>query len=130
MCWKQEWASAINNIQHAIEHIEKAQNKLMKRKERNKGALKYKWVDRHDFYEKEKIEARITKNNAGIEQCKGVITELKERQDELFKMIHQYGISKSDDPMRVYKLMGKYPYAEKLKEYKIEERETKKELNW
>lgn len=113
MCWKQEWAHAINNLQHAIEHIEKAQNKLEKRMERNEAAL-------DKSHEQVKILARITKNHAGIEQCKDVITELKTRQDELFKMIHEYGISKSDDPKRVYKLMGKYPFAEKLKEFSYE----------
>lgn len=117
MCWKQEWASAINNLQHSIEHIERAQDKLEKRKERNEAALKKKY--KTDFYEETKIKARITKNNAGVEQCKGIITELKKRQDQLFIMIHEYGISKSDDPKRVYKLMGKYPFTEKLKEYEI-----------
>jgi len=101
MCWKQEWAHAINNLQNAIEHIKRAQDKLEKRMERNESAL-------DKSHEQMKVLSRIRTNHAGIEQCKGIITELKERQDELFKMIHQYGISKSEDPKRVYALMGKY----------------------
>ncbi len=117
MCWKQEWASTINNLQHAIEHVQKAQDKLIKRRERNEAALKNKW--KTDFYEETKIKARIEKNRSGQEQCEKLIADLKDWQDVLFKMIHEYGISKSDDPKRVYKLMGKYPFADKLKEYEI-----------
>lgn len=117
MCWKQEWAHAINNLQHAIKHVERAKGKLIKRKERNEAALKKKRADR---YETKKILARITTNNQGIAQCEHVIHDLKEWQDVLFKMVHEYGISHSDNPKRVYKLMGKYPYAEKLKEFGYE----------
>lgn len=116
MCWKQEWAQAISNLQKAIEHVEKARGKLIKRRERNEASLKKKWADR---YEKNKIEARIEKNRRGQEQCEKIIADLKDWQDQLFRMIHEYGITHSDDPKRVYKLMGKYPVAEKLKEYKL-----------
>lgn len=115
MCWKQEWAHAINNLQHAIEHVGKARDKLIKRRERNEAALKKKQADR---YEKEKIQARIDKNRMGQQQCEKIIADLQESQDQLFMMIHKHGISHSDDPKRVYKLMGKYPWAEKLKEFK------------
>lgn len=101
MCWKQEWAHAINNLQHAIEHIEKAQDKLEKRMERNEIAL-------DKSHEQMKVLLRIRTNHAGIEECKGIISNLNEIQDQLYRMIHQYGISKSDDPKRVFKLMGKY----------------------
>ncbi len=115
MCWKQEWAHAINNLQHGIEHVEKAKGKLIKRRERNEANLKKKWTDR---YEGKKIEARIEKNRRGQTQCESIIADLKDWQDQLFRMIYEYGITHSDDPKRVYKLMGKYPWAEKLKEYK------------
>uniref|UniRef100_A0A6M3XG89 Uncharacterized protein n=1 Tax=viral metagenome TaxID=1070528 RepID=A0A6M3XG89_9ZZZZ len=114
MCWKQEWAQAISNLQKAIEHVEKARGKLIKRRERNEANLKKKGADR---YEKKKIEARIEKNQRGQEQCEKIIADLKDWQDQLFRMIHEYGITRSDNPKTVYKLMGKYPVAEKLKEY-------------
>lgn len=106
MCWKQEWAHTINNMQKAIEHIEKAQDKLNKRKQRNEAALEK--VCGKDKFEENKIRERFLKNTAGIEECKGIISNLKEIQDQLYRMIHEYGISHSDDPKRVYKLMGKY----------------------
>lgn len=117
MCWKQEWAHAINNLQKAIEHVERAKSKLIKRRERNEAALQKKWADR---YEKEKIYARIDKNRMGQQQCENIIADLKDWQDQLFIMIHKYGISHSDDPKRVYKLMGLYPFDDKLKEYGYE----------
>lgn len=116
MCWKQEWAHAINNLQKAIMHIERARDKLNKRKERNEKSLKKKWA-KNDRFEQRKIEMRMEKNRKGQEQCENLIADLEETQDQLFKLIHKYGISRSDDPKRVYKLMGKYPFAEKLKEY-------------
>ncbi len=111
MCWKQEYASAIGNLQHAIEHINRAQEKLKQRQDRNEDNLKKKWKDR---YEGMKIKARIEKNQMGQGQCEKMITDLKDCQDQLFKMIHEYGISHSESPKRMYKLMGKYPFAENI----------------
>jgi chromosome segregation ATPase len=119
MCWKQEWSHAINNLQRAIEHIEHARDKLIKRRERNDAALK-KILTNPDRFEQKKIEARIEKNKQGQVQCEKIIALLQEDQDELFKMVHKYGISRDNprttDFKNVYKLMGNYPYAEKLKE--------------
>lgn len=101
MCWKQSWAMSISSIEHAIKHIERAKEKLVKRKERNEKALK-------KTHDPNKVRALIQKNSTGIEQCEKLIADLRETQDELYKMIHEYGFSRSDDPKRVYKLMGKY----------------------
>jgi len=106
MCWKQEWAHAINNIQKAIEHIERARDKLEKRKQKNRAALEK--VRGKDKFEENKIWDRLLKNIAGIEECGEIISNLKEKQAQLYRMVHEYGISHSDDPKRVYKLMGKY----------------------
>lgn len=114
MCWKQEWAHAINNMQKAIEHVEKAHDKLNKRLERNEVNLE-KCIG--DKFEIKKIKKRIEKNTEAIEGCKQIIESLKINQNLLFMMIHLFGISHSEDPKRVYKLMGNYPFAEKLKEY-------------
>lgn len=125
MCWKQEWAMAINNLQHAIEHIEKAQIKLDKRKQRNEATIKRLegYTKRYyDKFEVKKAEKRLMKNSEGIEECRQVIAALKEEQDELFQMVHKFGISKSTHPKRVYALMGKYPYAERLKKLRAERR--------
>lgn len=39
MCWKQEWASAIGNLERAIEHVEKAKGKLVERRKRNEARI-------------------------------------------------------------------------------------------
>jgi hypothetical protein len=116
MCWKQEWAMAINNLEHAVGHIQRARVKLEKRLERNKKCLE-KLKDNPRFRNRfgqpyEKIlaptEKKIAHNSAGIEECTRLIETLKTSQDHLFRMIHKYGIKHSEDPQRVYQLMGKW----------------------
>jgi hypothetical protein len=108
MCWKQEWAMAIGNLNHAIEHIERAESKLFKRLQRNKANL----PKSHD---KKAVQTLIQKNSDAIERCIFLIVSLKEKQDTLFKLIHEYGINHSDSSEKLYKLMGTYPFQEKLK---------------
>ena len=106
MCWKQEWAHAINNLQKAIMHIKRAQDKLDKRLERNEAALEK--VRGKDKFEENKIGERLLTNTEGIEDCKEIISNLKTKQAQLYSMVHEYGINHSDDPKRVYALMGDY----------------------
>lgn len=110
MCWKQEWAMAINDLEHAKEHVLRAQGKLRKRLARNKIALHRLSTSRKycGSGSLAPVQQLIEKNRAGIEECEQVIAELRVRQDQLFRMVHVYGIKHSEAPQRVYKLMGKY----------------------
>jgi len=111
MCWKDEWAKAINNINNAIEHIEYAQKKLEARLTRNMKNLER--IKRNPKYNYPPvlapIEARIEKNTDGIRNCREIISELRQRQALLFCMIHTIGIKRQGASSRVYKLMGNYP---------------------
>jgi len=104
MCWKYEWAYAINRMQRAIKHVETARNKMIFRRERSSNP---------------KI---IEKYGKAEQECNAVIASLKEQQAKAFKMIHEYGIShtsKNHTPEslpRVYKLMGDYPLPEEVKQ--------------
>lgn len=110
MCWKQEWAMAINNLNHAIEHIERARTKLGEREQRNRRTLqKLRQSKKHNYpIETEPIEVRIVKNQKGQNQCEEIIEDLVKRQNQLFQMIREYGINHSENPKRVYLLMGRY----------------------
>lgn len=106
MCWKYEWAHAIKKMQGAIEHIEYAHEKLIRRRERNEKAMKRS--------PSKYTERLIVKNNKGIKECELAMTTLKETQDLLFQMIHEYGISHTNPThspskiKRTYKYMGNY----------------------
>jgi len=114
MCWKQEWAMAINNLQMARTHIERAQDKLKKRQARNERNLQR--MKRSQKYNYPKMlaptEELIKKNRFAEQDCKDIIADLRERQAQLFRMIHLYGIKHSETPQRVYQLMGKYDITE------------------
>jgi prefoldin subunit 5 len=94
MCWKDEWAKAINNINNAIEHIDYAQKKLETRLARNiKNLERIKNNPKFNYPPMlAPVEALIKKNTNGIENCKETISELKSRQALLFCMIHTLGI--------------------------------------
>lgn len=110
MCWKQEWASSINNLQTAITHIERAEKKLEKRELRNKKNLKRLEQNKKYNYPAmlEPVKKMIEKNRNGEESCKDITKLLKETQDRLFLMIKIYGIKQSSKSKRLYRLMGKY----------------------
>jgi hypothetical protein len=110
MCWKQEWAAAIGNLEHAIVHIERAKVKLERRLARNRVHLELLSRSSKRNYPAmlASVQALIEKNRAGIEECRRVIAELMARQDQLFGMIKVYGINHSENPQRVKQLMGKY----------------------
>lgn len=110
MCWKHEWAMAINNLNSAIAHVQKAQQKLQNRLVRNKKNLER--MKSSKKYNNPKmlapVEVLIEKNQRSIEECGQLIADFRARQGQLFRMVHVYGIKRSENPQRVYELMGKY----------------------
>ena len=77
MCWKDEWAKAVNNIEWAIIHTDRAQSKLEKRG-----------------------------NSPGVDECKEVITELRQSQEQLKSMIEKYGIRKKENAVMAKRSMA------------------------
>jgi rubrerythrin len=149
MCWKQEWAAAINNLTNAINcikkgwlldairsldaaitHIYRAQVKLEKRLQRNITTVQRLSNNPKYNYPRmiEPAQKLITHNTNGVNECKQIITNvelmkrglhqdttlrcfitiLEKTQDQLYRMIHSYGIKHVENPQRVYKLMGAY----------------------
>lgn len=161
LCWKQEWASAINNITRAISalacfhtdatlhylkgaivHITRAQVKLEKRLARNQETQQKLEANKKYCYEKmlAPVKALIEHNIKGITECKEVIAnlqsiidalsqgetqiplwieQLRNRQDQLYVMIHVYGIKHAENPKRVYALMGSYATSKRVGEIPI-----------
>jgi len=104
MCWKEEWASAHNQISHAIAHIEKAQVKLNKRAQRNTASLEKHTRDR---YETMKINRRLKRNGEAESTCQLTIDNLRTEQARLRFMIDRYGIKHSENgSKRLSKLMS------------------------
>jgi len=110
MCWKQEWAMAINNLERAKEHIAKARAKLQARKARNEKNLEMlRRSKKHNYpSELQPVEALIARNEKGIWECEHICCDLEARQDQLYRMIKVYGIKRSENPERVRQLMGTY----------------------
>lgn len=117
MCWKQEWAAAIGNLQYAIKHTERAREKLKKRKERNDATLQRTMEQGHDRFNEARIGELAVKNSSGIEDCDLVLLRLKTTQNILYEMINKYGISRPnmnnkvsghEENRRLLKLMGGY----------------------
>ena len=108
MCWKQEWAAAIGNIQKSIKHIDLAQYKLEIRYESNIETLGHNSGRNWDKFECRKIIERMMKNHSGIAQCKILKILLKERQDHLYQMIGDHGIVKANENKRLIALMNGY----------------------
>lgn len=117
MCWKQEWGAAIGNIQQAIKHVEVAQVKLEKRRERNFDTLHTSRNERSDKFEERKIVERMFKNSEGIMECMREKEELKKAQGRLYHMIQIYGINRPNmnkkvsghsENMRLKQLMKGY----------------------
>ena len=113
MCWKHEWAKAINNLNRAITFVERAQKSLEERLARNRRHLNRLRENKKYNYPANilPVEERIKKNQNGIEECKQIIADLKERQSQLYCLIHTIGISHGETSQTVYELMGNYPPA-------------------
>lgn len=116
MCWKHEWAMAINNLERAKDHIRKARERLIHRKQRNLKNFERMKSNKKFNYPKmlAPVTALITKNQQGIDECDEIIEVLHKQQDQLFAMVHIYGIKRAGTPKRVYELMGNYPIPENL----------------
>jgi len=116
LCWKHEWAKAIGNIQKAIKYIERAKESLEKRLERNLRNLERCKKDPKWNYPSilEPIQKLIQKNTRAIEECNTIIKVLRCRQNQLYKMIQQYGISRKASSKRLKQLMGDYRPPEAL----------------
>ena len=110
MCWKHEWAMAINNLNSAIAHVQNAQEKLQNRLVRNKKNLERMKSSKKYNYPKmlAPVEVLIEKNQRAIKECGQLIADFGARQGQLFRMVHEYGIKRSEVPQRVYQLMGNY----------------------
>ena len=100
---------AINNLNRAITHVEKARVKIHNRLLRNEKTLqrlskikKYNYPSVLDT-----IRARIKKNQEAETECYQIITELKERRIQLSRMIDAYGLSQLENPKKIKQLMGK-----------------------
>jgi hypothetical protein len=96
MCWKQEWAAAIGNLERAIVHVERAKVKLEKRFERNATSLER--LQESKKYSGPKslapVERLIAFNESGIRNCEEVIDTLQTVQRRLHRMIKTYGIKR------------------------------------
>jgi len=103
MCWKYEWAKAANNLNHAIIHVERARKKIHARLLRNKKTLKK--LSKSKKYNcpahLDPVKALIKKNSEAEEQCRQVIADFKEKQDQLRRMIDAYGIKMSSKKSRM-----------------------------
>lgn len=105
MCWKQEWASAIGNIEAAIRHIERAQAKLERRRTKNLETM----LRRHDDrWTVKTVSQLMLKNTIAIEQCKDTVRRLRAEQDWVYAMIQTFGITNRDRSKRLTSNMGGY----------------------
>jgi len=96
MCWKNEWAKAINNLTSAIIHIKRAQAKIHQRLLRNERT--FQGLSRNDKLNYPKIlapvQARIHENQEAEAQCKLIIADLERNQACLQDLIHNFGIKR------------------------------------
>lgn len=120
MCWKQEWASAINNINWGIIHVKRAQIKLQKRALRNDKFLRYLSQNKHKSSPKmiAEVQKLLEKNRDGAFKSALAIATLRDIQAELKNMIKTYGISHTSKPARTRELMaGRRKVAGKVKRW-------------
>ncbi len=121
MCWKHEWAKAINNLNRAIMFVERARESMQKRLLRNDKNLRRLQQNKKYNYPGvlKPVQDRIQKNLRAIAECDQIISELKIMQNQLFVMVHFYGIKQPGGSQRVYQLMGKYDVKEALEKFEI-----------
>ena len=111
MCWKHEWARAINNLNRAIAHVVKAREKMQKRLLRNERNLRRLRQNKKYNYPSQltPVQMLIEKNRRAIHECNQIIARCKQMEDSLFIMVHVHGIKRGDSS-KVYQLMGKYDF--------------------
>jgi len=101
MCWKQEWAAAVNNLQWAIIHTERAKAKLEYR------VTKFEeGVRNADKSEIDQAHLNLEKSRRGVAECNELITRFKKDQEQLKKLIDEVGLWVKDDPARTKTLMA------------------------
>jgi DNA repair exonuclease SbcCD ATPase subunit len=124
MCWKQEWSHAISNINHALDHIQKAKKKLEKRandrRETIKNApTKCRRIDKAKEIIKD-AEQKLAKNLDGIRLCQQQIDSLKENRLKLLTLIREHGFSQGggeESDVRWVRLLGTCKLCESYSEY-------------
>ena len=105
MCWKQEWASAINNLTRAMVRIDRAKKKLEARAhERRLTKARALGKDRSDIARD--ADEKLKKNLDGIRQCDQLLDSLKEDRSAVLDLILEYGIAQSENPAKTRQLMG------------------------
>jgi hypothetical protein len=110
MCWKQEWATAIGNLNYTILHVERARDKLIRRLERNEKHLQ-RLVNSKKFNYPPMlapVQKLIEKNRSGIKDCEDLIADMQMTQNRLYHMIKVYGIDRFGFSKRLMSLMGTY----------------------
>jgi chromosome segregation ATPase len=114
MCWKQEWSHAINNINHALAHLQKAKEKLEKRASDRRETIKNAptkcgRIDKAKEIIKD-AEQKLEKNLEGIRLCQQQLDSLKENRSELLALIREHGFSlgtSGESDVRWVSLLGK-----------------------
>lgn len=108
MCWKEEWAYAIRDINKAIKHVKRAQEKLEKRRDRAKKHYRKLSKDKKHGTAKElaAVQAIIDKNTSGIARCLLIVNNLRYQQQNLRTLIEELGInSTSSGSEKVRKIL-------------------------
>lgn len=110
MCWKEEWAFAIDFINKAIAHVEKAEKKIQDRRIRAQ-----RWYVRLSMDKKHgtpselaKVQTIIKKWAEAEQECYNVIERLRCEQRVLRDLIENYGFNrKHSGSARVRKILEK-----------------------
>lgn len=104
MCWKYEWAMAVNNLNHAIIHMKRARRKIHARLLRNERHLKK--LEKLNYTSQfPRVKELIEKNREGERQCRQLIADFKKKQDHLRRLLNTYGIKRSKKSRMAEKLM-------------------------
>lgn len=100
MCWKQEWASAVNNLNWAIIHTERAKAKLGYRVTKFEEAVR-----NADKSEIDRAHFNLDQSRRGVVECDELIKDFKKDQEQLKKLIDEVGLWVKDDPERTKTLL-------------------------
>lgn len=116
MCWKYEWAKAVNNLNNAIIHVERARRKIHARLLRNqkqlrmlKGSKKYNYPGCLA-----PVEALVRKNTEAELKCRLLIDLFRSHQKELRLMIKAYGIKMLSKKSRMAEKLMKGKRTKKM----------------
>ncbi len=110
MCWKEEWAFAIDDLNKAIAHVEKAEKKLQDRRIRaQRWYLNLGQDPKHGTpAELAKVREIIKKWAAAERECNEIKERLRCHQRVLRDLIVTYGFKRKDSgSARVRKVLEK-----------------------